>query len=74
MGLGRHRSAKHGVLSQRQKREALAGKGGRRGRPAASGDQRDLARLEKRLAELERKHDALLRTLRQAFGSASRSR
>lgn len=72
MGLGRHRSAKHGVVSQRQKREARARTGG--GRRAASGNQRDLARLEKRLADLERKHDALLRSLRQAVGSAFKAR
>jgi hypothetical protein len=40
----------------------------------ASGNARDLARLEKRLADLERKHDVLLRTLRQAVSTASKSR
>ncbi len=65
MGLGRHRTARHGALSQRELKD----------RASASGvGRRELARVEKRLSELERKHDALLRTLRRAFGQASRTR
>lgn len=64
MGLGRHRTARHGVPSQRE----LKGKTG------ALAGRRDIARLERRMSELERKHDALLRSLRRAFGQASKAR
>lgn len=65
MGLGRHRTARHGALSQRE----LKGR-----RVASEVGRRDVARLEKRIADLEKKHDALLRSLRRAFGQASKAR
>jgi hypothetical protein len=61
-GLGRHRSAVHGVVSKRQRAKAGKATATRR----AIGD----AQLNKRLSELERRYDRLLtgleRVLRQA--------
>jgi len=59
-GLGRHRSAIHGVVSKRQRaRGATLG-----GKPA--GD----AQLAKRVSELERRYDWLLRGLEQVLRHA----
>jgi len=63
MGLGRHRSARHGVVSKRQQM--------RRGpSPASATDGRRARAIERRLAELERRYDDLLGGLTKALSSA----
>jgi uncharacterized C2H2 Zn-finger protein len=59
-GLGRHRSAIHGVVSKRQRARSgtVAGK--------AAGD----AHLAQRVSELERRYDRLLRGLEQVLRRA----
>lgn len=58
MGLGRHRTSRHGVLSKR----AMLGRVGA-GRPPRSGDT---ARLAKRVASLEQRVDRLVKALGRA--------
>jgi hypothetical protein len=55
MGLGRHRTARHGVLSQRELRE--------RESLGKQGAGTDIARLERRIRDLERRHERLVRNL-----------
>lgn len=62
MGLGRHRSAVHGVASQRQ----LAQKKSARRAPATD------ARTAKRLTDLEGRYDRLLRGLARVLSEARR--
>lgn len=57
MGLGRHRSSRHGVRSKRQEREAT------RSRSSDPSLQRRYAQMEKRLAKLENQHQELLQAL-----------
>ncbi len=57
MGLGRHRSSRHGVTSKRQEREAS------RARSSDPSLQRRYAQMEKRLAKLERQQQELLQAL-----------
>jgi hypothetical protein len=63
-GLGRHRSAIHGVLSQRQRREKAAGP--RRRRASVDAD------LAKRVAALERRYERLLSSLERLVRQAKR--
>lgn len=56
MGLGRHRTSRHGVPSQRQ----LAGR-------ASGGNRRHDAKLVARVAELEKRYDKLVKALRRAL-------
>jgi hypothetical protein len=57
MGLGRHRSSRHGVRSKRQEREA------NRARSSDPSVQRRYAQMEKRLAKLESQQQQLLQAL-----------
>jgi len=60
MGFGRHRTAIHGVPSKREQSE-------RRGKAS---DTRRVTRLDRRVAELERRYDSLVKGLRRTAGSA----
>lgn len=64
MGFGRHRTAIHGVPSKREQAE-------RRGK---AGDATRVARLERRVAELERPYDSLVKGLPRTAGSAKGKR
>lgn len=67
MGLGRHRSSRHGVMSKRQQmRRAVSG--------ASATDGRRARAVERRLADLERRYDDLLTGLRKVLSSAGRRR
>ena len=57
MGLGRHRTTKHGVRSKRQEREA------NRVRSADKGLQRRYALMERRLEKVEKQQEQLLKAL-----------
>lgn len=57
MGLGRHRSSRHGVRSKRQEREA------NRARSNDPSLQRRYAQMERRLEKLERQQQELLQAL-----------
>ena len=57
MGLGRHRTTRHGVRSKRQEREA------NRARSADKGLQRRYALMERRLEKLEKQQEQLLKAL-----------
>jgi hypothetical protein len=65
MGLGRHRTARHGAVSQRELRRRS---GSTDGVSAAA-----FQRLQSRLTELERRHDSLVRDL-ASVGRAPRRR
>jgi hypothetical protein len=65
MGLGRHRSAKHGAVSQRELRRRT---GATDGVSAAAFD-----RLKDRITELERRYEALIREL-SSVGRGARRR
>jgi len=56
MGLGRHRTAKHGVASQRMIRQQRIGKDGQVSRT-------DFVTLQQRVRTLERRYDRLVRHL-----------
>jgi uncharacterized protein YceH (UPF0502 family) len=63
MGLGRHRTAIHGVPSQREQAE----------RKSKRSDGARVARLERRVADLEKRYDSLVRGLRRtATGATNR--
>jgi hypothetical protein len=57
MGLGRHRTTKHGVRSKRAEREAS------RTRNAERGIARRTVQIERRLERVEKQQDQLLRAL-----------
>jgi hypothetical protein len=65
-GLGRHRSAIHGVISQRQRARAATAPRKATATRSASGD----AQLARRLAALERRYDLLLGGLEQVLRRA----
>jgi hypothetical protein len=55
MGLGRHRSAKHGVVSQRMRQ--------RSGTDDGRVSRGDFSRLQARVVKLERRYERLVRNL-----------
>jgi hypothetical protein len=59
MGPGRHRTSQHGVPSKRD----LAGK-----RTGGGADRTKIARLERRVSQLEKRYDDLMKGLRRATG------
>lgn len=63
MGLGRHRTSQHGVPSKRELADRKSSKG-------ASGAK--MARLERRVAQLEKRYDQLVKGLRRTAGAAKR--
>lgn len=63
MGLGRHRTSQHGVPSKRELAERSTSKG--------SGGAK-AARLERRVAQLEKRYDELVKGLRRTAGAAKR--
>ena len=65
MGLGRHRTAKHGVLSQRQ-RQARS--------DHSTISRKDYERLRNRVGVLEKQYETLLNTLLAAARSAGKIR
>ena len=67
MGLGRHRSARHGVPSKRQQARKARGTSGRASR-------RDINALMKRLEQLEERHDRLVAALAEATKGRGRRR
>lgn len=57
MGLGRHRTSQHGVPSKRELADRRSGRGT---------DGRKIAGLERRVAQLEKRYDELVKGLRRA--------
>jgi len=65
-GLGRHRSAIHGVVSKRQRAKGATARKKATATRTAPGD----GKLVKRLSELERRYDRLLTGLEQVLRRA----
>lgn len=68
MGLGRHRSAQHGVISQRE----LARRANGRARAGNVRATRELRAVNRRLTDLEHGYDRLTRALRSAAKASRR--